>query len=108
MVGSLVITEEAKAVARDVLEQKGLPWGWTWLYATVKGPVSRIITTEMLPEYVRNKFNMPSTTYTRRMFRLIVSVNATIVPYLPVSVREFPKNYYINDMRRRVATGHRL
>jgi uncharacterized protein (DUF2236 family) len=41
MISNLVITEEAKAVANDVLDQMGLPWGWTWLYATAKGPVTK-------------------------------------------------------------------
>ena len=108
MVSNLVITDEAKGVAKDVLDQKGLPWGFTWLYATVKGPVSRVVTTEMLPEHVRNEFGIPSTPYTRHMFRLITSVNAAVVPYLPVSVREFPRNYYMGDLRKRVATGQKL
>lgn len=107
-VNNLVITEEAKSVAKDVLDQTGLPWGFTWLYATVKGPFSRVITTEMLPEDVRNEFGIPSTPYTRQMFRLITGFNAAVVPYLPVSMREFPKNYYMKDLRRRNAMGLRL
>ena len=48
---------------------------------------------------------MPSTLYTRQMFKLITSLNAAVVPYLPMSVREFPKNYFMKDMRHRMATG---
>lgn len=107
-ISNLEVTDEAKAVARDVLDQKGLPWGWAWLYLTMKAPVSRIVTTEMLPENIRNEFNLPSTAYTRQMFRLITSINAVVLPLLPVSVREFPKNYYMADLRRRIATGARL
>lgn len=108
MISNLIIPEEAKGIAKDVLGQTGLPWGFTWLYATVKGPISRIITTEMLPEHVRNEFGMPSTPYTRQMFRLITSFNAAVVPYLPVSVREFPKTYYMKGLRRRNAMGLRM
>lgn len=107
-VSKLEVTEEAKGVAKDVLEQKGLPWGLTWAYLSLKAPVSRPLTIEMLPEYVRNKFGIPSTTYTRQMFKLITSVNAAVIPWLPVSVREFPKNYYMADMRKRIASGSRL
>jgi len=102
------VTDEAKGVAKDVLDQKGLPWGLTWLYLTMKAPVSSVLTTEMLPEHVRNEFSLPSTPYTRQMYRLITSINAAVVPYLPVSVREFPKNYYMADLRRRMAAGSRL
>lgn len=107
-VNNLEVTDEARGVAKDVLEKKGLPWGLTWLYATVKGPVSRVLTIEMLPEKVRNDFGIPSTAYTRSMARFWTGLNATMVPYLPVSVREFPKNYYMADLRKRLATGQRL
>ena len=108
MVSNLEVTEEAKAVAKDVLDQKGLPWGWTWLYLTVKAPTSRVLTIEMLPEHVRNEFGIPSTAYTRQMFRLVIGINAAVIPHLPVSIREFPKNYYLADLRKRVASGQRL
>jgi hypothetical protein len=42
------------------------------------------------------------------MFRLITGVNAAAVPYLPVAVRELPKNYYMKDLRRRNALGLKL
>lgn len=108
MISRLEVTDEAKGVAKDVLAQKGLPFGVTWLYATIKGPFTRVLTTEMLPERIRNEFELPSTPYTRQMFRLITSTNAIVIPYLPVSLREFPKNFYMADFRKRVATGARL
>lgn len=104
----LEISEEAKGVAKDVIDKKGLPWGITWLYATVKGPFSRPLTTEMLPEFVRNEFGIPSTTYSRAMARMVTGFNAAVTPWLPVAVREFPKNYYMADMRKRFAAGSRL
>jgi uncharacterized protein (DUF2236 family) len=107
-VSKLEVTEEAKGVAKDVLEQKGLPWGLTWAYATAKKPFSRPLTVEMFPDAVRNEFGMPSTAWTRQMFRLVTEVNAAVIPWLPVAVREFPKNYYMADMRRRIATGSRM
>jgi uncharacterized protein (DUF2236 family) len=33
----LEVTDEARAVAKDVLDKKGLPWGLTWAYASLKG-----------------------------------------------------------------------
>lgn len=107
-VSKLEITDEARGVAKDVIEKKGLPWGITWLYATLKGPFSKALTTEMLPENVRNGFDIPSTSYTRAVARLTVGLNATITPWLPIAIREFPKNFYMADMRKRFATGTRL
>jgi len=108
MIEHLVVTDEAKGVAKDLLEQKGLPWGWAWVFLTLKAPVSRVITIEMLPEHIRNEFSIPSTVYTRQMFKLVTGINATVTPYLPISVREFQKNYFMSDLRRRIATGSRL
>jgi uncharacterized protein (DUF2236 family) len=102
-VSNLFVTEEAKAVTKDVLAQKGLPWGLTWLYLTIKGPATRAITTELLPDHVRNAFGIPSTAYTRRIFNWVTGINAAIVPWLPAALREFPKNYYMADMRKRIA-----
>jgi uncharacterized protein (DUF2236 family) len=108
MLGQLEITDGVREIARDVMEQRGLPFGLTWMYATLKGPVARVMTVEMLPERIRNELGMPSTAYTRQMFRIITATNAMVVPYLPARVREFPKNYFMADMRRRIATGSRL
>ena len=107
-VSNLFVTEEAKAVTKDVLTQQGLPWGLTWLYLSIKEPANRATTTELLPEQVRNALGIPSTAYTRRMFNWVTGINAAIVPWLPVAVREFPKNYYMADMRKRIAAGKRL
>lgn len=101
------VTDEAKAVAKDVLDKKELPWGLTWAYATLKGPLSRPVTIEMLPEKVRNDFGIPSP-WTRQVFWLVTSINAAIVPYLPIALREIPKNYYMADLRKRIASGSRL
>lgn len=108
MIANLEVTDEAKAIAQDLFEQKGLPYGWTWLYATIKGPFTSVLTIEMLPERIRNEFGIPSTTYTRQAFKIITATNALVIPYLPTSVREFPKNYYMADMRKRIAAGSRL
>lgn len=108
MIDNLEVTDEAKAVCRDVLDQKGLPWGWTWFYLTLKAPSARVITIEMLPERIRNDFNIPSTLYTRQMFKVITGVNSTLIPWLPLSVREFQKNYFMSDLRKRIGTGSRL
>jgi len=108
MIGKLEVSDEARGVARDVLQQKGLPYGLLWLYATMKGPVTRVLITEVLPERIRNDFGLPSTPYTRMMFKIITTTNVAVIPYLPVALREYPKNYYLADMRKRISAGKGL
>lgn len=107
MLDQLEVTDRVREIARDVIEQKGLPFGLTWIYAALKGPVTRATTIEMLPEKIRNEFGMTSTAYTRQLFRLVTATSGILVPYLPLSVREFPKNYFMADMKR-IALGSRL
>jgi uncharacterized protein (DUF2236 family) len=108
MIANLEVTDEAKAIAQDLFNQTGLPYGLTWLYATIKGPFTSVLTIEMLPERIRNEFGIPSTLYTRQAFKVITATNALVIPYLPASIREFPKNYYMADMRKRIAAGSKL
>jgi uncharacterized protein (DUF2236 family) len=110
MIDKLVVTKEAKGVAKDVLDpssSKGIPFT-AWLYFSCKRPITRIVTTEMLPERIRNEFNLPSTAYSRQMFRLFNGFNAMLIPYMPVVFREWLKNYYMADLRKRIAAGSRL
>jgi uncharacterized protein (DUF2236 family) len=108
MIGKLEVTDGVREIARDVMEQKGLPFGITWVYATIKGPVTRVMTTEGLPERIRNELGMPSTAYTRQMFKIFTATNRMLVPYLPARIRELPKDYFMADMRKRIASGSRL
>ncbi|KAI1874973.1 uncharacterized protein JN550_002402 [Neoarthrinium moseri] len=108
-ISELEITDEAKAVGQDVIYPAGhLPsWG-LWLYAQLTGPSTRITTTELLPERIRNEFGLPSTVYTRTAYTISRTLNQLIYPWLPQSLRHFPKNYYLQDFRNRVAKGSRL
>ncbi|KAH8882029.1 hypothetical protein GQ53DRAFT_734599 [Thozetella sp. PMI_491] len=107
-IASLEITEEAKAVAQDVLYPgKNLPWR-LWLFAKLRGPINRITTTEMLPEAVRNEFGISSTLYTRTLYWATSLYSRALYPLLPEAVRHFAKNYYMQDFRARVARGAKL
>ncbi|KAH8671732.1 hypothetical protein BX600DRAFT_459601 [Xylariales sp. PMI_506] len=107
-IASLEVTDEAKAVAQDVLfPGQNLPWP-AWIYAKISGPSTRITTTELLPERIRNEFGIPSTLYSRSMYRLISMWNRVIYPIIPQSIRHFPKDHYMADFRSRLARGSRL
>jgi uncharacterized protein (DUF2236 family) len=108
-VAELDITDEAKEVAQFVLypSARNLPWG-LWLYAKLTGPWNRIATAELLPERVRNELGLPSTAFTRNVYWLMNAYNRAVYPLLPTSVRHFAKNYYLKDLRARLARGGRL
>lgn len=108
-VAELEITDEAKEVAKDVLNPAAHLKSWgPWLYALLSGPSARITTTELLPERIRNEFGIPSTLYTKGHYQFMKQVNKMVYPLLPESARHAPKNYYMKDFRRRVAEGWRL
>ena len=108
MVEKLEVTDEARGVAKDLIDQTGVPFGVFWVYATVKGPVSRVMTTEILPEKVRKGFGLESTVYSRGVYRLVNGLNSWVVPWVPSGVRAWPKNYYMRDLRSRIAAGAKL
>lgn len=57
------MTEEAKGDARYVLQQKGLPWGLSWLYAMSVGLYFRLLTIivgKMLSSLIRHGFDLLS------------------------------------------------
>jgi uncharacterized protein (DUF2236 family) len=74
MLRSLSVTKEAREVGNIVLGPSGglLKWKWLhlWLYTKINGPISRIITVELMPDEVKGEFGLKSTKRTRAMFAL--------------------------------------
>jgi len=110
-ISKLKVSEEAKKVAKLVMyPAKGL-FKWrtlpAWAYIIVNGPISRVITTEMLPESVREQFGIKSTKRTRGVFKVLVSVSKVTWPMVPRFGREAMKDFYMWDMRRRIKNGKR-
>jgi uncharacterized protein (DUF2236 family) len=68
-ISELVVTSEAKQVGRLVLfpAKKLIKWRTlpAWAYIVTYGPLSRVVTTEMVPESLREQFGLKSTKRTR-------------------------------------------
>lgn len=68
-ISELVVTSEAKEVRRLVLFPAKKLFKWrtlpTWAYIVTYGPLSRVVTTEMVPESLREQFGLKSTKRTR-------------------------------------------
>lgn len=111
MLRTLSVTKEAKEVGGIVLNpSKGLlKWKWLhlWLYTVINGPVSRIITAEVMPDEVRGEFGLKRTKRTRAMFALWKGSMKLLWRPQPRRVREVVKDYYMWDMRNRIKDGRR-
>jgi uncharacterized protein (DUF2236 family) len=111
MISTLIVTPEARAVgqqvlypAKDLFKLKSLH---VWLYIILYGPLSRVVTTEMLPEEIRNAYGIPSTKRTRAVYSLAVGVTRVFWPLIPKFMRSPFKDFYMWDMRNRIKEGKR-
>jgi uncharacterized protein (DUF2236 family) len=72
MISELVVTPEAKEVGKLVLfpAKRLVKWRTlpAWAYIITYGPLSRVVTTEMMPESLREQFGLKSTKRTRVRF----------------------------------------
>lgn len=110
-ISKLRVTPEAYNVARSVLfPAKDLFKFKTlhvWLYIILNGPLSRVVTTEMLPEEIRNAFGIPSTKRTRAVYKIAVGITRIVWPPLPQFMKTPLKDFYMWDMRQRIKQGKR-
>ena len=73
-ISELVVSPEAKEVGKLVLFPAKKLFKWrtlpAWAYMITYGPLSRVVTTEMMPASLREQFGLKSTKRTRvRLFR---------------------------------------
>lgn len=96
-IATLQITDHAKSVANDLLFNNHGP---LWVRANL--PLIRVLSTEWLPPRMRTEYGLKSTKTKRAVYRMTMGVGRTVVPILPAYLREWPKNYYLKDMRKRM------
>jgi uncharacterized protein (DUF2236 family) len=108
---TLKVTPEARAVGQQVLfPAKDLFKFSTlhvWLYIILNGPLSRVVTTEMLPEEIRNAYGIPSTVRTRAVYKTAVWVTKGFWPLTPRFLKTLLADSYMWDMRDRIKKGKR-
>jgi uncharacterized protein (DUF2236 family) len=96
-IATLQITEHAESVAQDLLYNQNAP-----LPVRALLPFVRLTTTELLPPRLQEAFGLKSTRFTRVVNNMIVWFTKALYPHLPISVRTYPMQYYLKDMRRRM------
>jgi len=108
---TLKVTPEAREVGQLVLFPGKAVFKWStlhvWLYVTLNGPLLRVVTTEMLPEEIRNAYGIPSTKRTRALYKFAVVATKLTWPLYPKFMRNVLADFYMADMRSRIKKGKR-
>jgi uncharacterized protein (DUF2236 family) len=94
---TMEVTAHAIKVANDLLWPSHAP-----LWMKVNMPAVRVLTTEWLPPRLREAYGLKSTKRNRAMYKILMGVTRGLYPLLPMKLREFPRAYYMKDMRRRL------
>ena len=102
-IATMEITDSAKRVAAELLNNKHLP-----LYFRVLMPWVRLITAELLPARIRDAYGLKTNKTRRAAYKATVSFARATYPFMPKFVRTFPKRYYLKDMRRRLQSMEKV
>lgn len=98
MVATLEVGDQARAVARELLHPARAP-----LFIKAGMPLERFLTAAWLPEPIREGYGIAWDGRRQRRYDRLVGAGAPVYRRLPRPLREAPKNYYLRDMRRRLA-----
>jgi uncharacterized protein (DUF2236 family) len=99
MIETLVVSDDARRVAADLLSARHAP---VLLKAAM--PANRFLTTAWLPEPIRRQYGLRWGVGQQRLYDALMRMSRPVYRLLPVPVREAPKTYYLHDMRKRLAT----
>ncbi|KAK2786775.1 hypothetical protein FQN52_007661 [Onygenales sp. PD_12] len=94
---SFELTDESKSIANDLFYSKRAP---IWIRAGL--PIIRLLTAEWLPDRLREGYGLKTSKRRQRFYTVFMGLTKAIYPHLPRFVREFPKYYYMRDMRKRM------
>lgn len=104
MINTLQVNDAAREVARQLLYPEHTPFMMrplVWL--------SRKNTFGLLPEPIRAQYGFSWDARRQKRLDRFMRVLALVYTRLPMSLREKPKNYYLEDMRRRMnKSGRRV
>jgi len=97
-IATLPITDHAKNVAKDLMYNKKGPW---WIRANL--PFLRVLTVAWCPPRMRPEFGLKSSAPKRALYHTTIGLMKIFVPMTPKLIRQYPKKYYMKDMRTRMA-----
>jgi len=91
------VSPHGKKVASDLLRDNKGP-----LWIKMNLPFIRLLTAEWLPPHIREAYGLKTSAPKRGLYRVSMMLGRNIYPHLPLFIREYPKNYYMKDMRKRL------
>lgn len=94
----LRVTDAARQVCDDLFRPHRIP---TWMRAMM--PLNRLVTAGLLPAPIRAAYGLEWNAQRQRRFDLFSGVARCSYPWVPRAIRQFPKTWYLRDMRRRLA-----
>ncbi|WP_243696143.1 oxygenase MpaB family protein [Labedella phragmitis] len=99
-IATLVVSEEARGVARDLLHPRP-PGAPLWLRAVM--PLARLITTGLLDERIRRQFGLPWSPWRQRILDAVLGSTRIVWPIIPAGLRHAPAISSLRRHRRRRA-----
>jgi uncharacterized protein (DUF2236 family) len=94
---TLVIDDNAKSVAKDLLYNKNGP---LWIRSAL--PFVRILTAEWMPPRMRAPYGLKISKTRHMFYSASMGYVKVVYPHMPLFVREYPLRYYLKDMRKRM------
>ena len=98
MIATIEVGDAAREIAHDLLHPTQAP-----LFIKVGMPLERFLTTAWLPERIRQAYGLDWDERHQRRYALMVRAGGPVYRRLPLLLREAPKNFYLRDLRRRLA-----
>lgn len=104
-IATLKITDEARQLCQALLYPSNLP-----LYFHAMLPMSRLITSNILPARLAKEYSLEPSPSSKALFQVVTYGLSTGFYWLPESVRQFRHRYYLDDLKKAAAkirdTGH--
>ncbi|NUP47047.1 MAG: DUF2236 domain-containing protein [Catenulispora sp.] len=95
-VDALEVSSDAKRIYHELMYSRAIPW-----YLRVLLPLNRLITAGLLPERVREQYELAWNPRRERLFRAAMQVTRLTYPWVPRRIRQLPMTFYLRDFRKR-------
>nr|WP_276512207.1 oxygenase MpaB family protein [Cryobacterium roopkundense] len=97
---ALTTDAATRAVAHELLHTRKAP---LWMRAGL--PLGRLMTAGLLPESVRELFDLPWSPTRQVRFDRVLRLTRALYPALPRGIRHWPKNHYLRTLRESMRTA---
>jgi uncharacterized protein (DUF2236 family) len=96
-VETLVVTDWAKSLSKDLMWPKHIP-----IYLKPLGPLGRLLTTAWLPERFAREYDLELKPFRRGLYNFVVGWTAMTYPYMPKRLKTATSKMYMKDLKKAV------